>query len=327
MCSGDVIVGIDGGGTHTRVMVSDLAGKILAYCEKDGASIYHTAAAAANVQGAIAEALAQADRKSEQVTGLTAGIAGYDAPSDLEWIVPLTDLPGLACPKWHINDAWIAHYGALLAAPGIIVISGTGSIIAGINEEGRQLSNYDFHHYARSAARFIAYDAVYELLAGNRDDSDDAFLAAVLRYWQVGSLAELSAQAQTGFLADREARNRQFSRLAPLITEAAGQGSSVAIRVCTRAVEQIKVGIELLGAAFTSDCVNVALIGSVVNSPFMLRTLREALKQGNNMAYRIADASLPPVAGAVLYAMNQLKQPITDEVIRNLQQGLAAHAL
>jgi len=317
-----VIVGIDGGGTFTRVMVSDMAGNVLAHCAKDGASLYHNSAAAMNVQSAISEALTKADIQEGQVVGMAAGIAGYDNPTDLEWIVPLTDLPGLSCPKWHVNDAWIAHYGALLAEPGIIVISGTGSIIVGRNEEGRQLRNYDFHHYAASAARFISYQAVYELLAGNRDDSDNALLAAVLRHWQVASLVELSALGQTGFNMDRQARDKQFGRLAPFITEAAEQGSSVAIRVCKRAVEQIKVGIELLAASFSAECVNVALIGSVANSPFMNRTIGEALKQGNNKQYQVVLPPLPPVAGAVLYAMSRLNQPITDEVVRNMQQSL-----
>ena len=50
----------------------------------------------------------------------------------------------------------IAHAGALRSAPGIIAISGTGSVVFGVNEAGRRLRNYDFRHYARSAARHLA---------------------------------------------------------------------------------------------------------------------------------------------------------------------------
>jgi glucosamine kinase len=50
------------------------------------------------------------------------------------------------------------------------VIAGTGSILLGINEVGSNFRNYEFHHYAASAARFLSYDAVYEALAGHTDD-------------------------------------------------------------------------------------------------------------------------------------------------------------
>jgi glucosamine kinase len=64
------------------------------------------------------------------------GIVGYDTPSDLNWIAPLTKLPELTCPVWHVNDAVSAHSGALMGRSGIIVIAGTGSIIVGITEDG-----------------------------------------------------------------------------------------------------------------------------------------------------------------------------------------------
>ncbi len=35
-----VVVGLDGGGTHTLVMVADLAGSVLSYTEKGASSIY-----------------------------------------------------------------------------------------------------------------------------------------------------------------------------------------------------------------------------------------------------------------------------------------------
>lgn len=318
----EAIIGIDGGGTYTRVVVSDLSGRVLAYCEKGGASIYRNAAAAQNVRAAIAEALDHAGISALQVAGMAAGIAGYDEPSDLEWVTALTDVPELPCPKWHVNDAWIAHYGALLAKPGIIVISGTGSIIVGITEQERYLRNYDYHHYAASAARFIAYDAVFEVLAGNTDESDASFVENILKYWNATSLSELSAMAQYGFAPDKQNCDKRFGLLAPLVTEAAGLGSSAAIRVCDRAVHQIKVGIELLASAFSDDRVQVAFIGGVANSSYIYSTLCESLKRGNNKQFTVTKPVLPPAAGAVLYAMNRLKLPVSDEVVRSLQQGL-----
>ncbi|RJE86107.1 hypothetical protein D3P07_18660 [Paenibacillus sp. 1011MAR3C5] len=177
------VIGIEGGGTHTRVLVCDLEGHQLAYLDNPrAASVYKDSNAVHNVRNSIAEALMIANVRPEDVRCVAAGIAGYDNPEDLAWVSELTALPGLHCPKLHMNDAVAAHAGALRARPGIVAISGTGSIILGITESREHIRNYDFHHYAFSAARFLAYDAVYEVLAGHAGASNEALVVSMLRH-------------------------------------------------------------------------------------------------------------------------------------------------
>ncbi|MDF9848631.1 glucosamine kinase [Paenibacillus sp. PastM-3] len=315
----DVVIGIDGGGTHTRVIAADIQGNILAHSIKGSASIYRDSSVQMNVQSAIEDVMNRGKIEAGRVAGLAAGIAGYDSPEDLEWITPLTAVPGLACPRWHVNDAVIAHYGAHLARPGIVAIAGTGSILIAINEEGRYLRNYDFHHYAASAARLLGYEAVFEVLAGRRDASDERLIARMLEHWKVTTVTELYNLASGGFDADRKARDRCFGRFAPAVTEEAALGSAASIRVCSSAIRQMKTGIELLGASFKQDNVPVAFIGSVAGSSYFQVRLREELMKPSNKQYRVVTPQLPPSAGAVLYALEQAGLPVTAEVIRRLQ--------
>jgi glucosamine kinase len=124
-------------------------------------------------------------------------------------------------------------------------------------------------------------------------------------------------------MEDSQACDQQFGLLAPVITEAAEQGSSAAVRVCGKAVHQIKVGIELLASSFSGDQVNVAFIGGVATSPYMYNTLCDALKRGNNKQFSLVKPQLPPVAGAILYAMNRLNLPLSDEIISNLRHQIS----
>lgn len=322
MSSNQIVIGIDGGGTHTRVMVSDLDGNVLSYIERGSASIYKDDQAIQNVHEAIAEALHMADRSCEHAQALAAGIAGYDNPSDLEWITPLTEFPGLTCPKWHVNDAVSAHSGALMTKPGIVVIAGTGSIITGITEDGQYIRNYDFHHYAASAARFISYDAVYETLAGHTNESDGKLIRLMLEHWNVSSINEFAAAAKRGFTEDRRERDKRFGEFAPVLTEAAEQGSSVAVRVCNRAIDQMKVGIELIASSFISDEVAVTFIGSVVNSPYFYRLLSEQLTtSGSNKRFAVVKPQFAPVTGSVLLALKNLNIPVDEAIINNLHKS------
>lgn len=301
------VIGIDGGGTHTRVLVCDLEGRQLAYLDNPcAASIYKDSNAVQNVRNSITEALAAAAICPEDVRCIAAGIAGYDKPEDLSWVSELTALPGLHCPKLHMNDAVAAHAGALRAKPGIVAISGTGSIILGITESREHIRNYDFHHYAHSAARFLAYDAVYEVLAGHADASDKALVESMLSHWDAADLHKLAALGRLGFHADSKERDKHFGQFAPFVTDAAESGSSIAVDVCNRAVHQLKIGIEMIGASFESGTVEVAYIGSVIRSGYVSRRLSEQLAQGSNKRYAAVEPALSPVAGAVLLAYQKL---------------------
>lgn len=305
-----VVIGIDGGGTHTRVLVCDLEGNQLAYLSGSGASsLYKDKHAVQNVKDTLLNALAMAKVSVQDVRYVTAGIAGYDTPKDLEWVSELTNLPGLHCPKQHINDAVAAHAGALLGKPGIVAISGTGSIILGVTESGRQIRNYDFHHYAASAARYISYETVYEVLAGHRDRSDEALLNAMLQHWKVEKLQDFAELARQGFYDDKRERDKQFGQFAPMVTDAAEKGSSAARLVCNRATAQIKVGIDLTGSAFASDEVEVAYIGSVISSAFVSDELTRLLADGRNKSYKITSPKYEPVVGSVLLALKAMGNP------------------
>lgn len=318
----DVVIGIDGGGTHTRIMVTDLMGNVQSYLEKGSASVYRDLQAQQNVNQAIVEALAAAGRELHQVRGLAAGIAGYDTEADVEWVRGLTAVKGLTCPKWHFNDAVSAHYGALLMQPGIVALSGTGSIVMAITEDDQYIRNFDFHQYAPSAARLIAYETIYEVLAGNGNPSDTELIHLMLKHWEVHNLQELHRLARQGFLNDRRARDRKFAQFAPMITAAASTGSSVARRVIDHAIHQVKIGIELLGPSFSEDTISVAFTGSVINSPYFKERLTALLTSGNHKKYTVVNSHFSPVTGSVLYAISQIPgHSIGEGLIRNLEKS------
>ncbi|MCA0757105.1 ATPase [Paenibacillus sp. N4] len=315
----NLVIGIDGGGSNTRVAVSNTMGKLLAYyVYPKAASLYKDQAAKDNVHMAIKLALEEAGCSFTDVCGVAAGIAGFDAAEDLNWVQDLTDLTEFSCPRWHVNDAVVAHYGALMAKPGIVVISGTGSIIFGIDETGIPIRNYDYFHYAASAARFLSYDAVYETLAGHTDHSDQKVIEAMLKHWGTSDLDELNRMGLTGFHSDDHERNRLFASFAPTLTSAALEGSALAQLVCNRAIHQIIVGIKILSRNFSMAPVSVACIGSVVNSPYFQSRLEKLSKGQSGRYFEIMDSQFPPVIGAILYAFEQLEIPITNEIITNL---------
>ena len=313
-----LVIGIDGGGTHTRVLVADLAGRVVACAAGGGASVKHEPRARKNVRQTIGEALSLAGAHPQDVIGLTAGIAGYDRPADLKWVSALTNVPGLRCARAHVNDAVVAHRGAFGGGSGIIVIAGTGSITFAINELGRQVRNFDFHHYAWSGAPALGREAVYEILAGHADSSDAALTERVMRHLGATTTGELRELGAGGFKPDRHERNRLFGQMAPIVTDSALQGSSLAQAICDRAIHQVIVGVRMIGGMFGRRPIPVALIGGVANSGYFKQCITARLHADDN--YRVMTPQFSAAAGAVLMALASAGVTVNDAILSKLRQ-------
>lgn len=312
---------MDGGGTYTRALVADLTGRVLGRAESGPANPDKTPCAAENVQQAIRSALAQAGKRPAQVAALVVGIAGLDRPEDQEWAERFGALPGLACSKQYVNDAVVAHAGALGSRPGVIAIAGTGSIVFAVTPEGRHLRNFDFRHYAYASARHLGYELMHRLIAGEAGPEDTLLLTAIHKFWNTRELDELRELGANGFVTDDYERIRRFGALGPLVTEAAWNNSPLAQGVCRRAGEALVTGIRLVGGGFGAVEVPVALIGGAARSRFMQQAVQEALDRYGAHPYRLAEPLFSCAAGAVLMALQAAGVVIDAGVQENLRRG------
>lgn len=319
LMAADVIIGIDGGGTHTRAMATTIDGHVLTYIETGPTSPKHTEQGYGNVQRAIREVVCRAERRFSDVVYVVAGLSGLDRHDDYTWAEHYTAVPELTCPRLHVNDAVVAHTGAFGGHAGILAIAGTGSNVFAITDTGQQLRNGDFIHYAFAAAVHIASDSILHILAGDHEAEDQAFVQQVLTYWQVTDVDRLRAKGTLGFVSDPLERLAVTSAMAPLVTEAAQNGSPLARAVCDRAANTLVLGIRLIGSCFTAPMVSVALTGSVARSTYIRRAINRALSKWSNPSYHIIEPTFAPVVGAVLLGIQGYTGNVEEAVVQTLQ--------
>ncbi|GAB3029706.1 BadF/BadG/BcrA/BcrD ATPase family protein [Natronobiforma cellulositropha] len=320
----EVVVGVDGGGTTTSALVADTTGAVRSSAEGGGSNPQHNPEAAARdrVQETVTLALERADRSLADVAALTAGFAGFNEPSDREWAASFVALEGLECEPLCVNDAVVAHAGALRGEPGVVPICGTGSIVFAITAEGRVIRNYDLGHYADAAARHLGKRALYELVAGRGQEGDSDLVDALLERWEVDSRADLRrVLLETDAFSTETAGNR-LDAVAPLLTEAADSGSTLAQRVCDDALAEVCVGIECVGGYLESP-VSVAPTGSVLRSAYLHRRLREELEGGSAREFRVVEPAMNPVAGAAFVSLQRHlgEGPAFDAAVARLESA------
>ncbi len=134
-----MIIGVDGGGTKTRVMVKERPDGETLFDQNFGMSNYNNI----GVEGlravfrVIYEALITCFGERLKDAILVLGSAGVDRPNDVEIYLSALKESGFTCQLEVVNDAEIALIGGNGGRKGALVIAGTGSIVVGIDSKGK----------------------------------------------------------------------------------------------------------------------------------------------------------------------------------------------
>ncbi len=134
------IIGIDGGGTRTVGILTTETGERLAQVES-GPSNYHVVGEVETqvvLENVINELREKAGIPSTEAIGFCLGMAGLGRAEDKKIIGEICDRLGISENRILTHDAHIALVGGTEKQHGVIVISGTGAIVYGINADGKE---------------------------------------------------------------------------------------------------------------------------------------------------------------------------------------------
>jgi glucosamine kinase len=283
------VIGVDGGGTVTRAVVLDDRGDELgrgeagpALTDRNGGPIAIDALAAA------AERAVENAGVPLPVAALCAGLAGVGQEEDRAAVEAALAARGIASTSRVVTDAEVGFYDAFADGPGILLISGTGSIAWGRAEDGRE---------ARAGG--------WGSLVGDEGSGYDiglrglraALRAADGRGGETELLARLTAQLGTAEPEDlvawaASAAKSEIAGLAPLVCDLARAGDGVAATIIDAALALLAGHVAALLARLGPWNVppGLALAGGLLSPG---GPLRDALVAAT------ADYPCVPTAGAV----------------------------
>jgi len=123
-----IIVGVDAGGTKSKALAYDCEGNFIGE-GLSGPGNYHNVGLTKAIEN-IKEAIGLAVKRGEPNV-VAIGVAGLDSKFDWENFYPFASL---IAPKVVIqHDGVIALFAETLGDPGVVVISGTGSVVEGFD--------------------------------------------------------------------------------------------------------------------------------------------------------------------------------------------------
>jgi N-acetylglucosamine kinase-like BadF-type ATPase len=130
------VIGIDAGGTKTVCQLADADGRLLAETRGPGANLQ--AAGELQVEKVLHEVMDRAIEECQcgMPVAICLGMAGVDREDDSRVVWGIMRRIGYKARLVVVNDALIALEAGIGEGPGIVLISGTGSIAYGRNNRG-----------------------------------------------------------------------------------------------------------------------------------------------------------------------------------------------
>lgn len=315
-------LGIDGGGTRTRAVLVDAAGEIggwtMAGC--GNFQVVGLRGLESLLRGLIYEL---GDPAKDGRVSLCLGLAGAGRPDEQAAIAALVRARGWTDLVCVVSDARVALEGAHGGEAGLIVISGTGSIVLGKNSVGKEARAGGWGALLgdEGSGYSIGLEALRAVFKARDGWGKDTSLNDELRReLGLGNWDE-AVQKVYGGEIDRE----RIAGLGPFVFAAARRGDGVAQQIVESAGTALghQIGAVARRLEMTGG-VALAGAGGVLKERDMLwpALVRAAGCQMKELRWRAA--LLPPVMGAVLLARRQAGLGVGEELVDRLARTCPA---
>lgn len=272
-----LLVGFDAGQTHTTCRLAEAGGSVLA--EGDGPGVIHLAApgGADRFVAALRESLdAARQRLPEAWRALPLGAAGIgasgiEAGSAVQAEGLALAARALALPPTRLavtGDERTALRGAFPTGPGIVVISGTGTIAVGRDGGGREhrCSGWGWLLDGEGSAMDIGRDGL--ALSLRMADGRAPISPLLAALWQGLGLDPADPQAPQrikAMVVDPAFGAAGFARLAPLVNRLAEEGDRQASAILERNAAALAAMAAAVAAALELETPAVTALGGAIS--------------------------------------------------------------
>lgn len=300
------VLGIDVGGTKTVCLLADNDERVIAEAREEGA----------NLQGAgelaLEKVLHSVMEKTLEGTGVVPsvvclGIAGVDRATDEAVVRSIMGRIGHKARLLIVNDALIALQAGVGNAAGIVIVSGTGSIAYGRNDEGEaaRAGGWGYVLGDEGSGYWIGRLALRAVVRhADGRGRVTSLTPRLLAHFGVARATDLIHQVY-----HQELSPRSLAAVAKYVQLARDEGDMVATGILNRAADELMTAatavmtqLELGGRDFT-----FVLAGGMFHAVPWLCTQMQLLLPALARQSKVMRLDQEPALGAVRLALAELK--------------------
>lgn len=305
----ELVAGVDGGGSTTRLILASDKGEELATVEggKSAMRPGEASQSAAVIADLMREALSSAG-VLEIPAVLYCGLAGVGREEERRDLENELNRLGVAEEVVVDTDAAIALVDAFGDGPGIIVIAGTGSIAHGRGIDGShaRCGGWGSVFGDEGSGAWLGKRALGVVAAAaDGREAPTALTGSILTAAEVNTAEELIPWAIA-------ASTTTLAALAPVVMATAAAGDPRANALVSLAAEELVLHVRSLAMRLFGDeraTIPVALSGGLLQKGSLLRKKLEQRIRSAVPGAQIRGAEVIPVRGAVRAALQRIHLP------------------
>jgi len=302
-----IVLGLDGGGSKTRVIVADDTGAEIVSVEGPGSAVRPGRAeqSADVIAAVVKDALAAADMSHVVPKVLCAGVAGVGRDPERQALWQALVGRELAEEVVVHADAMVALDDAFGDGPGVLLVAGTGSVAFGRSPAGTfaRCGGWGPVIGDEGSGAWIGRRALSVVAAASDGrEPETALVGAVLTAAQVNDVQELVAWAAAATPA-------ALATLAPAVMSTADAGDLRANAILSIAVEELVLHVRTLARRLFVDeraALPVALAGGLLSRGSLLRKRVEHRLKSAVPGAQVRTEEVVPARGAVRGALRFL---------------------
>jgi len=312
--SGDLILGIDGGGSKALLALADRTGRILGLSQGEGINPVDNRAWRSGFEARLRPFAGEAG-----LAGVGAALPAYGEVEEIS-----ADQRGAIAtafgkiPQRILNDVDAAHIGAFAGGPGILILAGTGSMAWARDEAGRshRVGGWGETIGDEGSGHWIGR-RVLGLVSQSIDGRAPPTPLVDGVFEQLGLDRSDPMNALEGWVSRLTRPRAEISALAPIAARLAETGDPGAAALIEQAAEELARHVATIARHAGSG-----LAWSYAGGMFASRALREAVTR--RIGRPPQPPRLPPIGGALLAAAQHLDWPVHPAWIDSLAASIQA---
>lgn len=296
-------LGIDGGGTKSRMMAVDIDERPIGEAlggSTNMASNPHEAVAK-TLKDLFSDFLTAHNLKQEDCLSIAIGSAGLDSEKSHHVMEEMIRAVGFSCPVVAVNDSLLVLAAATKGGPGIVVISGTGAVAYGLGADGQTVRCGGWGHLLDDGgsaywlgkealrAAFFSYDGrgpktVLEQVFKEKFDTDALpdCIDAVYGRFNKSDIAQYAREVEQG----------------------AKNGDAVCMRILREGAQELYWLADTVAQKLGAAALDVIVSGgNIINNNLLYELFVQKLQE-NHPQLRVRKIDKEPVMGAIYLALN-----------------------
>jgi N-acetylglucosamine kinase-like BadF-type ATPase len=295
------VLGIDAGGTKTVCYLADEQRRVLGEGRAGGANLKVEGELAVEkvLHSVMDQALGDGER---EVAAICLGMAGADRPDEQALLRDIMRRIGSRARVVVVNDALVALAAGIGDGPGVVIISGTGSIAYGRSADRAARAGGWGHVLGDEGSGYWIGCQALRAVARSADGRGPAttLTPRVLNHFAVAKPDELVAE-----IYDRQLRHHALAQVARLVQQSRDEGDEIATQILEQAAHELVRAARSVVERLTmqEEAVQFLLAGGVFTGvPWLAQELKRRLPA---IAPRgqVKRLELEPAMGAVHLAL------------------------